>query len=221
MDDSKLSEKLYQKFKYDILTFKLKPGEEVSTRKISDLYGGSRTPAREAIVRLKQEDLLIVRPKSGTVISPISVERVRQERFVRAALECAAVDDFIMYCSPFIIRMMDEVNALMDRSYNRKDYFKALKADMRFHKIILETSRNPLAYEVSTEHCSHDLRMRYLSISMGNQNETVEEDHGKMIEAASRGDISGLKQLTEKHLGRWKEVIAQLQSICPESYFTE
>ena len=219
--DSKLSDQLYHSFRDDILALELEPGESVSIQKISDRYGGSRTPAREAVMRLQQEGLLIVRPQSGTVISPISVERIRQERFVRTALETAVVDDFVKNCSQLTVDTLKHINSITERAVKREDYMAALQADIRFHRTMFETANDLLALDVSTAHCSHDLRMRYLALAVGGLGSIVVAEHRGIIGAARGRDIDLMRTLTHEHLQHWRRVLPTLRSTCPESYFTD
>ena len=56
--EKSLNEDTYEKLKYDIMNFKLVPGDSISAQKIAVRYNVSRTPAREAIVNLEKEGLL-------------------------------------------------------------------------------------------------------------------------------------------------------------------
>ena len=221
MADSKLSDQLYRGLKEDILNLVLEPGQSISIQKISDRYGGSRTPAREAVVRLQQEGLLIVKPQSGTIISPISIERVRQERFVRFALETAVIDDFVQTCNQLTLSTMEQTNLLIERSINREDYVGALQADIRFHRCLFKTSNNLFAFELSMANCSHDMRLRYLSLAVGAQSHNVLEDHALIIEAAQQHKTEQVRTLVGEHLTHWRRVVSELQQACPEHFFSE
>ena len=62
--EKSLNEDTYEKLKYDIMNFKLVPGDSISAQKIAVRYNVSRTPAREAIVNLEKEGLLKIIPQS-------------------------------------------------------------------------------------------------------------------------------------------------------------
>lgn len=90
--EKSLNEETYEKLKYDIMNFKLLPGDSISAQKIALRYDVSRTPAREAIVNLEKEGLLKVIPQSGTYVACINCKRSEQEWFVRKSLEIGMVD---------------------------------------------------------------------------------------------------------------------------------
>lgn len=73
--EKSLNEDTYEKLKYDIMNFKLVPGDSISAQKIAVRYNVSRTPAREAIVNLEKEGLLKIIPQSGTYVASINCRR--------------------------------------------------------------------------------------------------------------------------------------------------
>ena len=221
MADSKLSDQLYEHIKHDILFLKLEPGEAVSMQKLSDTYGGSRTPVREAVVRLEQEGLLIVHPQSKTEVSAISVGRVEQERFVRLALETAMVDDFVKNCSQLTVDTLEHIIAIQERCLDREDFAKFLECDNRFHGTFFEVARRKLAHELIMSNSSHDLRMRFLSISIGDQGASVVEEHRQLAMAAKERDDDLLRKMIRIHLGHWTRALASLRTICPTGYFVD
>jgi GntR family transcriptional regulator, rspAB operon transcriptional repressor len=75
----------------EILSGRMRPGQALSENEIAQRLGVSRTPVREAIIRLESEGLLEVRPQVGTTVSPIDVDAVADVQFLREAIECRTV----------------------------------------------------------------------------------------------------------------------------------
>ncbi len=75
----------------EILSGRLRPGQALSENEIAQRLGVSRTPVREAIIRLESEGLLVVRPQVGTTVAPIDVDAVSDVQFLREAIECRTV----------------------------------------------------------------------------------------------------------------------------------
>ena len=221
MANAKLSDRLYERIRQDILFLGLEPGEAVSMQKLSDTYGGSRTPVREAVVRLEQEGLLIVHPQSKTEVSPISVSRVEQERFVRTALETAAVDDFVRKCNQLAVDTMDHINRIFARAIDREDFKAMFDVDNRFHRLIFEVADRMLAYDLSTGASSHDMRMRYLGLAMGGQGPNVLAEHLSIAQAAADRDGDRMRLLLREHLSYWSRALGTLRAVCPAGYFVD
>jgi len=74
-----------------ILAGALPPGSPLSENEVASRLGVSRTPVREAIIRLEGEGLLVVRPQVGTTVAAIDLDAVADGQFLREAVECRAV----------------------------------------------------------------------------------------------------------------------------------
>lgn len=81
----------YNEIKEQILTLKLIPGTKLSEKSMSDQLQISRTPIREAFLKLAQEELLKIIPQSGTFVSLINLDYAEEARFVREKLETAVI----------------------------------------------------------------------------------------------------------------------------------
>lgn len=82
---------VYDKLKADILDLKLEPGRFISEKDIIEMLKVSRTPIREAFVKLSQEGLIETIPQRGSFISLIDLDMVEESRFVRETLESTIV----------------------------------------------------------------------------------------------------------------------------------
>lgn len=78
---------VYEELKRNIMSMKLEPGQTMSTQEIATKLNVSRTPVREAFLRLQSEGLVEMIPQRETMVSKISLKRVEQEKFIRECLE--------------------------------------------------------------------------------------------------------------------------------------
>src|SRR5919202_4680398 len=84
-------DEVYARLRAAIVTAELEPGRQLSENEVAGRFGVSRTPVREALVRLRDDRLVEIVPQLGTFVSPISTRAVADAQFIREALECAAV----------------------------------------------------------------------------------------------------------------------------------
>src|ERR671930_1714505 len=82
---------VYATLRDAIIRAELPPGRKLSENELATWLGVSRTPVREALVRLRDERLVAIVPQLGTFVTLISTEAVADAAFVREALECAAI----------------------------------------------------------------------------------------------------------------------------------
>ncbi|MGA8353133.1 MAG: GntR family transcriptional regulator, partial [Solirubrobacteraceae bacterium] len=74
-----------------IVSAEFEPGQRLSESELAERLGVSRTPIREALVRLRDDRLVEIVPQLGTYVSRISRQAIDDAQFVRSALEGAAV----------------------------------------------------------------------------------------------------------------------------------
>ena len=74
-----------------ILRLDLKPGQALSEKELSLQLSVSRTPVREAFIRLSEEGLVDIFPQRGTIVAPIRMDEIKEAQFLREILETAIV----------------------------------------------------------------------------------------------------------------------------------
>lgn len=127
---------VYRSLKNQILLLELPPGTGISEKEISLKFSVSRTPVREAFVRLAQEGLLAVYPQRGTVVSLIDSELVEEARFMREHLERAVIREA---CNTFQARKLIDLKANLDKQklcIEDQDYKEMFMLDEEFHHVI-------------------------------------------------------------------------------------
>jgi DNA-binding GntR family transcriptional regulator len=87
LDRTSLSDQAYAKLRRIIVTGALKPGERLVERELAQRMGVSRTPLREAMIRLEHEGLVAALPSGGVVVATLNEEEVRALYAIRVALE--------------------------------------------------------------------------------------------------------------------------------------
>jgi DNA-binding GntR family transcriptional regulator len=84
------AELLYTQIRQDIISLRLKPGQKLSEAQLARQYAVSRTPVKNAFVRLAAEGLVTILPQVGTIVAAIDLQRVRDICGVRLLLESHA-----------------------------------------------------------------------------------------------------------------------------------
>ena len=184
----------------------LEPGMDVSVQKLSERYGVSRTPVREAVVRLQQSGLVEIYPQRKTVVSKIDLQRVREEWFIRTSLESAVVDEFIRKCS--------EQKKYMDKKHFIEFYHK----DNRFHQLIFETAGESLAWDTIESVASHYNRICLLHGKMEGALPSQIEQHESMVAAIRRRDAGALRQAVTEHSGSLLEQVNRMAKQYPQFF---
>ena len=204
--DKSLNQQTYDRCRKDIMTFALKPGEPVSAAKLAERYNVSRTPAREALVRLQSEGMVDIFPQSKSMISKIDITRARQEWFIRKTLEIAMTDAFFENVTQKDIEEMKKYARVCERigeqPRNHETSYEYLINDNKFHAVTYYVAGEALAAEIIGSTMAHYSRVRLL-VDLDNENkDRTVADHEDLIRLIEAGDKEGYRAALGKHLGR-------------------
>ena len=202
--DKSLNQSTYNRLKKDILSFALKPGDSVSAAKLAERYNVSRTPAREALVKLEAEGMVNIFPQSKTLISKINVHRVRQEWFVRKALELTMVDPFFAKVNAHDVELMrmynNELVKMMEQPQSSELSYECLSYDNDFHAVSYMVTGERVAATLIYRATAHYNRLRMLIDREQECKNRTLADHEALIECVERNEKEKYRKILEDHL---------------------
>lgn len=198
---STLSERLYQSLKRDIIRGVFPPGEALGENALAKRYKSSRTPVREAAVRLQQENLLRIVPNRGYFASSMTINWINEIYEFRAAIEgaCAelaarkAMDD----------ELLDELVQMGQVGYETKDrtsYEQFIKTDTAFHIGMARLTRNPMLVRAVSDMRCHMERVMYAAIGIGYYGEAPVKEHSEIIDAIRTHQPELARRLMCEHI---------------------
>jgi DNA-binding GntR family transcriptional regulator len=195
-----LSAQVYELAREAIVSLWLKPGQAVSEKEIASQLGVSRTPVREALMRLSDEGLIEVFRQSGTFVSPIKLHDVYEGQLVREALEIAVVR---RATRKFDRRFESRFQALLARQrecakWNDYDGFHAL--DEEFHRTISECSGTPRVWRIIISAKAQLDRVRRLGIRAPGQFQQILQQHESIVAGMKSGDEALAASALQEHL---------------------
>lgn len=207
-----LEEKVYSVLEEEILTGKLKAGEQLKEQALSAKLGVSRTPIRSALHRLAEDGLVEISANRGATVVGVSAEDVRNIYLIRERLEGLA-------SRLAAERIDDEGKAELKNSVelaefyiSRMDAEKLKEQDTEFHKIIYEASGNrPLCKTLSDLHKNIKSYRKNSLLVSGRVEKSVAE-HREILEAILAGDADEADRLTSLHIKRSMENILGSES---------
>ena len=219
--EKSLNEETYEKLKYDIMNFKLLPGDTISAQKVALRYDVSRTPAREAIVNLEKEGLLKIIPQSGTYVACINCRRSEQEWFVRKSLEIGMVDSLFENANNEMLNRMTELNNRLINYKDGEESLARIELDNSFHELIYECSGEMLAKNIIQTQMSHYNRIRYLAELNSAISAKTNDEHEMLIEAIRNKDKRKYLRVIKAHLNRIFDELEKLKGLYPQYFERE
>jgi DNA-binding GntR family transcriptional regulator len=199
--NNSMGTRVYEFLKDEIVSLKLQPGKSISENEVAERLQVSRTPVREAFLRLSQDDLITVYPQKGSFVSFIDLDHLEETRFMREHLEVATVK---LACELFTENNFNEMKEILEaqkKSIVSKDHEKFYELDDRFHSILFSGCHKSRIWDVIQNMMSINFnRMRYLSLSEELNTDIIISQHHEIVEAIKERNPKQAEKVVREHL---------------------
>ncbi len=196
------SEEIYQTLRDEILSLHFKPGEELNLQQLSLQLQVSRSPVRDALMRLSSDNLVDIFPQKGTRVSLINLKQVEEERFLRKSLEEHAVKKFIYQAREDHFKTMEAAIEEQVTYAITDDFIKFLEADNTFHATIFQAIGMQRIWNIILAQGGNHHRIRLLSFYQKNVLADIIEQHRLMLNALKQKELDAILNLEDKHLSK-------------------
>lgn len=193
----------YTQIRQRILDVVWMPGYQALEQDVALVLGMSRTPVREAMIRLQREGLVDVVPRHGMRVLPVSPTDMREIYQVLTALECMATELLAARkpSSEDLIPLVAATTA-MDEALKVDDLDSWAVADERFHALLVELSGNRQLKATVLNYWDRAHRARMFTLRLRPKPVNSTKEHLQMVECLRAGDIEGAAQVTRTHRER-------------------
>ncbi len=193
-------DQIYHTVRAAILDMQLPPGCPVSEAEIGTKLGASRTPVREALLRLREEGLVHTLPSRGSFVSRLSRDRIRESQFLREALELASVHKVAeMGLSPEGRLALENNLSEQVRAAKDEDYPHFHELDDAFHALIAEaTGFTRTAKVLAREKVQLD-RLRHLSLTREGHLAALLAEHQSIYASLSDNQVEAAVSRMRAH----------------------
>ena len=206
-----MSNRIYGLLRKLIVEVKLLPGRALSEKEIAALLNVSKTPVREAIIRLSEEGFVSVVPQGGTYVAPIDVQRYMEACFIRFKLEEGAVIEATKRHSFEDIARLKTCLAEQRTAAQEEAFTEFFQLDEEFHRTIFVAARLPGAWGVVNQAKGEMDRMRHLKrVFAVRRTEQVIDEHEQIVTAIESGDVDAAHMAVARHLGSLESKLAEL-----------
>jgi DNA-binding GntR family transcriptional regulator len=206
---------IYRDLRNDILTLRRKPGESIAEKHIAETYGVSRTPVREAVLKLADEGLIEIFPQSGTFVSRIPVAALPEAITIRRVLEQATA----RYAAERATRsQIARLRACLEEQREREaagDHEGFHQADEAFHALLAETAGYPGFWTLIQQVKVQVDRFRRLTLPVRGRMSMVIKEHEAVVDAVADHDPDRADQAITTHLNDLQLTIAEAQKANP------
>lgn len=204
----KLSDQAYEALRRMIVRGELAPGARLSEPDLTVQLRIGRTPLREALLLLVREGLIHLLPQSGSFVSAIDIERVREAQFIREHLECGIIRQVAARIDR---RGLGDIRRLLeqqDEASDEPDRFYDLDEDL--HATFCRIAGRPGVWQLIQQSKMHMDRVRRLSLPMEDQIPRLILQHRAILVALGQSDPDGAEAALRVHL---REVFATIDTL--------
>ena len=202
----------------DIVGMVLLPRTPLRDLVICERFGTSRTPVREALIRLGEEGLVEIVPQSGTFVARIPIDAIGEAVLVRQALEGVTVGSAAAAAGPAAAARL---NAALDAQRERAargDTRGFHDADEAFHETIALLAGHPNIWRLLRQVKVQLDRARRLTLPALGRMDQVVAEHVAIRDAVVAGDAAAARRAMTAHLGVVVPDVARLRDLHPD-YF--
>ncbi|MDO9404031.1 MAG: GntR family transcriptional regulator [Polaromonas sp.] len=185
---SSRADDVYVQLKRDIADFSLVPGDRFTENELSERLGVSRTPVRQALVRLQQEGYVEVLFRSGWRVLPFDFDQFEQLYDLRMVLETTAAQRLCADGERIDRALLDELVAiwLVPVAERSTDTLQVAKWDEAFHCALVAAAGNSEMTRVHRDVTDRIRIIRRLDFTKQARIDATYDEHAKILEAIQR-----------------------------------
>lgn len=199
---------VYDTLRKDILTLELRPGHLLDETSLAERFDMSRSPVREALIRLANDDLVQILPNRSTIVAPLDLGTV--PKYVEAL-------DILQRVNTRLAAQL-RTGADLDHMQETQDAFKAAaakgnhlvmsEANKDFHMAIALAGKNPYLssfYERMLDQGRRMLHLHFEFLERTHEGYLLTGEHDEMLEAIRDRDVERADALAHSHTRQFQD----------------
>jgi DNA-binding GntR family transcriptional regulator len=207
---------VHARLRADILTLKIQPGEELDETILSSRYAVSRTPVREALIRLASDKLVVLSRNRRAMVQPLDLAGfpgylealdLLQRAVTRLAAQRRSDED---------LTAIRTARTGYDHALSSSDSLASVEANLSFHDAVAKAAHSPHLADAYHRILMEGMRYMALSFSVHDPSDrgyephmrSVTEEHGAMVDAIASQDADRAEDLAHDHIGLFRKRIA-------------
>jgi DNA-binding GntR family transcriptional regulator len=210
VSDTKLTQMAYEKILNAIVYGRLDLGEPLSENDLAKALDVSKAPIRQSLNELRIKGLVVVIPQSGSYVFSPTREEIEELCDFRLLLEQRALAVSMENAGPAMLRSLKKIVEKMTDAYRSNDLFQSKLLDTEFHQTFIKYSQNRYLIQSygNIGHSVEALRYRFMDTAVY-RNRAFDE-HQKMLELLTAGNVSKACDILDDHISRTKHFHARV-----------
>jgi DNA-binding GntR family transcriptional regulator len=197
-----VTRQVYLALRRDILNWRLLPGRRLSEKDIASRMNISKTPVREAFIKLQEEGLLEIRPQRGTFVSLMDMEQIEEVRFTRFCVESTVLSLFIASPARESLAAMKCILNNQEKTIAERDIDAFIECDDAFHRELFLACGKARTWSFIDHFSAQYKRLRYLSLQNYLDFGNVLAEHRAILSACEMKNGEEARGWLSKHLSK-------------------
>jgi DNA-binding GntR family transcriptional regulator len=206
----------YNEIKRRIITLELRPGEVIDEKKLMLELKVGRTPVREAILILKNQNLIVSTPNKSAYVKELTLKDARDLSESLMGIEKLVTILAAQRISPDLLQEVKEAEKKLEKAVAEKNYWEIESKNRQFHQIIAKASDNPYLLSIHENLREEISRLSYLAFSknIGNTFSLLDHlnkiitQHREIIQCLEKKDSYRAGELSEEHIKLFQKRIS-------------
>lgn len=198
----------YEIIRDEILSLKLEPGQALDETSLAERFAMSRSPVREALIRLAGEELVVTLSNRSTIVAPIDVQSfpkyvealdIAQRMNTRLAAELRSDAD---------LRAIAKRQKAFEAAVKSGNHLDMSEANKQFHMAIAAAGRNPYLagfYERLLDQGRRMLHLHFDYLERTHDGYLLTDEHAQMLEAIRDRDVERADALAHAHTRQFRD----------------
>lgn len=205
----------------EIVRMELKPLDILNEKLLGQRFGVSRTPVREALLRLADEGLVEIYPQSGTFVSRIPRRALYEAILIRKALEATTVSLAIVAMRDDRLQGLEANQKALRQAAQSGDIAHFHQIDSEFHQLVADIAGYPGIWTVIAQVKVQIDRYRFITLPQQGRLDLVIAEHAAIIEGMRRRDDGAAVLAMSQHIGRMTEELQDIEHLDPALFIDD
>lgn len=213
-----VSQRIHASLRERIVSLELAPGQNLSRAEIAERYGVSQTPVRDAMMKLEEEDLLVIFPQSRTEVSRIDVAQARETQFLRMSVEIEVAKRLAASGERSLTAPAEMALSRQRAALAAGDLEGFTQLDRAFHRALHVAAGVGALWELVTGRSGHIDRLRALNLPDPGKAAEILGYHAAILAAIGAGDAAEAEEQVRAHLSGTLAQAAQIMARHPRFF---
>jgi DNA-binding GntR family transcriptional regulator len=192
---------VYRHLREEILSLALRPGAPLDEARLSARFQLSRSPVREALIRLSAEGLVVTLPNRSTLVAPFDLESLPRYLDALDLMQRTVTRLAALLRTPADVHRIRVLHDGFEEALARRDPLQMIEGNRNFHVAIAEAGRNPYFTSLYTRLLDEGRRMMrvYFAYLGDTLPQEFRDEHTGLVEAVAAGDVDRAERLAHAH----------------------